>query len=165
LLDELIEKTSELMIDEEEPQEALTKCSRKTAKTDNISAITVFFDEEPRENQHLSEDELSSGFTTVPEDNEETPPEAPVAFKLPESLVPNDHNIKRVTQTKSLGLIVDENLSWEAQFNRTVDKINSGIWALKRLKIYSLSHYFPLSIMHWLKVNYAMVMLFGVVCR
>ena len=53
---------------------------------------------------------------------------------LPESLVLNDHNIKRVTQTKSLGLIVDENLSWEAQFNRTMDKINSGIWALKRLK-------------------------------
>ena len=53
---------------------------------------------------------------------------------LPESLVPNNHNIKRVTETKSLGLIVDENLSWEAQFNRTMDKINSGIWALKRLK-------------------------------
>ena len=53
---------------------------------------------------------------------------------LPESLVLNNHNIKRVTQTRSLGLIVDENLSWEAQFNRTIDKINSGIWALKRLK-------------------------------
>ena len=53
---------------------------------------------------------------------------------LPESLVLNNHNIKRVTQTKSLGLIVDENLSWEAQFNRTMDKINSGIWTLKRLK-------------------------------
>ena len=39
----------------------------------------------------------------------------------------NNHNIKRVTQAKSLGLIVDENLSWEAQFNRTMDKINSGI--------------------------------------
>ena len=37
-------------------------------------------------------------------------------------------------QTKSLGLIVDENLSWEAQFNRTMDKISSGIWAFKRLK-------------------------------
>ena len=46
----------------------------------------------------------------------------------------NNHNIKRVTQTRSLGLIVDENLSWEAQFNRTMDKINSEIWALKRLK-------------------------------
>jgi len=32
--------------------------------------------EEPRENQHLSEDELSSCFTTVTEDNEETPPDA-----------------------------------------------------------------------------------------
>ena len=53
---------------------------------------------------------------------------------FPESLVLNNHDIKRVTQTKSLGLIVDENLSWEAQFNCTMDKINSGIWTLKRLK-------------------------------
>ena len=53
---------------------------------------------------------------------------------LPKSLVLNNHNIKRVTQTKSLGLIVDENPSWEAQFNRAMDKINSGIWVLKRLK-------------------------------
>ena len=67
---------------------------------------------------------------------------------LPESLVLNNHHIKGVTQTKSLGLIVDENLSWEAHFNRTMDKINSGNWALKRLKIYYLSHNFPLSIMH-----------------
>ena len=36
--------------------------------------------------------------------------------------------------TKFLRLIVDENLSWEEQFNRTKDKINSGIWALKQLK-------------------------------
>jgi len=83
LLDELIEKTSELMIDEEETQEALTKCSGKTAKTDIINTITVLFDEEPRENRHLSEDELSSGFTTVTEDNDETPPEVPVASEVP----------------------------------------------------------------------------------
>ena len=49
-------------------------------------------------------------------------------------MVFNNHSIKRVTQTKSLGLIIDENLSWEAQFNRTIDKIKSGTWALKRLK-------------------------------
>ena len=61
---------------------------------------------------------------------------------LPESLVLNNHNIKRVTQAKSLGLIVDENLSWEAQINRTMDKINSGIRALKRLKnILPQSHF------------------------
>ena len=53
---------------------------------------------------------------------------------LPEGLALNNHNIKKVRQTKSLGLIVDENLSWEAQFNRTMAKINPGIWALERLK-------------------------------
>ena len=52
---------------------------------------------------------------------------------LHESLVPNNDSIKRVTQTKSLGLTVDENLSWEAQFS-TMDKITSGIWTSKRLK-------------------------------
>ena len=52
---------------------------------------------------------------------------------LHESLVLNNHNIKRVKQTKSLGFIVDENLSWEAQFS-TMDKITSGIWTSKRLK-------------------------------
>ena len=53
---------------------------------------------------------------------------------LPRSLVLKNHNIKRVTQTKSFGLIVDDNLSLEPQFNRTMDKMNSGSWALRRLK-------------------------------
>ena len=53
---------------------------------------------------------------------------------LPESLMINNHRIKRVTKTKSLGLIVDEHLSLDDQFNLTKDKINSGIWAIKRLK-------------------------------
>ena len=53
---------------------------------------------------------------------------------LPESLMLNNHRIKRVTKTKSLGLIVDEHLSWDDQFNLTKDKINSGIWAIRRLK-------------------------------
>ena len=46
----------------------------------------------------------------------------------------NNHRIKRVTKTKSLGLIVDEHLSWDYQFNLTKDKISSGMWAIKRLK-------------------------------
>ena len=53
---------------------------------------------------------------------------------LPESLVLNNESKKRVTQTKSLGLIVGENLSWEGQFNRTMGRMYSGIRALKRLK-------------------------------
>ena len=46
----------------------------------------------------------------------------------------SDHGIKRVTQAKPLRLIVKENLSWEGQFKRRKDKMNSGIWALKRLE-------------------------------
>ena len=37
---------------------------------------------------------------------------------LPESFMPNNRSIKRATQTKCLGLIVDENFSCETQFNR-----------------------------------------------
>ena len=62
---------------------------------------------------------------------------APAADKqsgLPESLVLNNESMKRVTPTKFLGLIINENHSWEGQFNHTMDKIYSEIWALKRLK-------------------------------
>ena len=42
---------------------------------------------------------------------------------LPESLMLNNHRIKRVTKAKSLGLIVDEHLSWDDQFNLTKTKL------------------------------------------
>ena len=63
---------------------ALAKWSGKKVKADNISAITVFFDQEPRDGEMSSDDELSSGFTTVPEeDREETPPEVNVPSDVP----------------------------------------------------------------------------------
>lgn len=53
-------------------------------KADNISAITVFFDQNPTGGETSSEDELSSGFTTVAEeDGEDTPPDVPTPTGVP----------------------------------------------------------------------------------
>ena len=46
----------------------------------------------------------------------------------------NDSEIKRVTKTKSLGVMVDEGLNWEDQFNKAKGKINGGLKSLKKLK-------------------------------
>ena len=41
--------------------------------------------------------------------------------------------IKQVVQCKSLGVILDENLSWKSNTNAICKKISSGIYALKRI--------------------------------
>ena len=46
----------------------------------------------------------------------------------------NDSEIKRVTQTKSLGVMVDEGLNWEDKFSRVKGKINGGLKSLTKLK-------------------------------
>ena len=54
-----------------------------------------------------------------------------------ETLAPlklNGTEIKRVRKTKSLGVIVDENLSWKEHFRSLKGKVTSGLSALKKLK-------------------------------
>ena len=46
----------------------------------------------------------------------------------------NGTDIKRVTKTKSLGIVVDENLSWDEQYNTLKGKIYGGLSSLKKLK-------------------------------
>ena len=46
----------------------------------------------------------------------------------------NDSEIKRVTKTKSLGVMVDEGLNWDDQFNKVKGKMNGGLKSLKKLK-------------------------------
>ena len=49
--------------------------------------------------------------------------------------VPVDNTvIKRVQQTKSLGLSIDDNLKWKNHINAIRKKISSGIGALKRVR-------------------------------
>ena len=46
----------------------------------------------------------------------------------------NDSDIKRVTNTKSLGIVVDEGLNWERQYKTVHNKSREGLQSLKRLK-------------------------------
>ena len=58
--------------------------------------------------------------------------------------------IKRVTQTKSLGIQIDQFLSWDNHLEEICKKASSGIGAIKRLKSY-------VSRESLISVNYALV--------
>ena len=47
-------------------------------------------------------------------------------------------NIKRVKQTKTLGIIVDEHLSWKNQLSNIIAKVTKGIGMLRRMKAFVL---------------------------
>jgi len=49
-------------------------------------------------------------------------------------LTTNGTDIKHVTKMKSFGIVVDENLSWDAQYTTLKVKIYGGLSSLKKLK-------------------------------
>ena len=51
-----------------------------------------------------------------------------------EPLMLNNSEIKRAKKTKSLGVIVDEELNWEQHFKVVKRKIRGGLSSLKKLK-------------------------------
>ena len=51
----------------------------------------------------------------------------------------NDSDIKRVTNTKSLGIVVDEGLNWERQYKTAHNKSRGGLQSLRGLKASSLN--------------------------
>ena len=53
---------------------------------------------------------------------------------LPEVLTLDGSESKKVGQAKSLGIIIDENLTWDEHFRRVKGKMSAGLSALKRLK-------------------------------
>ena len=55
-------------------------------------------------------------------------------FQSAPNLTINGTPIKQVSQDKSLGVYVDENLSWTTHINEITKKIASGIGALKRVR-------------------------------
>ena len=55
-------------------------------------------------------------------------------FQSAPNLTINGTPIKQVSQAKSLGVYVDENLSWTTHINEITKKIASGIGALKRVR-------------------------------
>ena len=54
--------------------------------------------------------------------------------EVSEPLNLNDSEIKRVTKTKSLGVMVDEGLNWDDQFSKVKGKISGGLKSLKKLR-------------------------------
>ena len=48
--------------------------------------------------------------------------------------------INQSNQSKSLGLIIDENLSWKAHIHEISKKVSSGIGALKRVRPFASMH-------------------------
>ena len=53
---------------------------------------------------------------------------------VPNGLKLNDSGIKRVFKTKSLGVMVDENMKWDEQFKTVKNKICGGLASLKKLR-------------------------------
>ena len=56
--------------------------------------------------------------------------------EISEPLNLNDSEIKRVAKARSLGVIVDEGLNWDDQFNKVKGKVSGGLKALKNYKIF-----------------------------
>jgi hypothetical protein len=55
-------------------------------------------------------------------------------FQSAPTLAIDGVSIDQVSQTKSLGVYIDENLSWNVHINKLSKKIASGIGALKRIR-------------------------------
>ena len=55
-------------------------------------------------------------------------------FNSSPSLTINDVPIKQVSHTKSLGVHIDENLTWNVHIEKLCKKVASGIGALKRIR-------------------------------
>ena len=54
----------------------------------------------------------------------------------PPHLLINDTSVKQVFTTKTLGVIVDNNLMWHDQIDKLSKKIASGIGAIKRIRAF-----------------------------
>ena len=55
----------------------------------------------------------------------------------------NGSQLNRVNFIKSLGVLIDENLTWSNHVNAITKKISSGIGSIKRI-----SHYVPPATLH-----------------
>ena len=55
-------------------------------------------------------------------------------LKISDALLLDGTEIKRVKKSKSLGVTIDENLTWDEQFDVVKSKVCGGLYALKKLK-------------------------------
>jgi hypothetical protein len=56
------------------------------------------------------------------------------------SLTINDVPVKQASHTKSLGVHIDENLTWNVHIEKLCKKVASGIGALKRIRPFPSFH-------------------------
>ena len=61
----------------------------------------------------------------------------------------NKFPIKQVSTSKSLGVHIDGNLSWECHINEISKKIASGISAIKRIRYFFLLRFYLTYTIHW----------------
>ena len=84
---------------------------------------------------------------------------------LPQALTLDGSDINKVDQVKSLGIIINENLTWDEQYKRVKGKMSAGLSALKRLKnILPQSQFCSVYYALVERVICVMAMLFGVAC-
>ena len=57
-------------------------------------------------------------------------------LEISDALLLNGTEIKLVPKSKSLGVIIDESLTWDEQFKAVKSKVCGGLSALKKLKKY-----------------------------
>ena len=61
-------------------------------------------------------------------------PRKMIKIEVHEPLRLRASDIKRMTNTKSLGIIVDEGLNWERQYKTVHNKSRGGLQSLRRVK-------------------------------
>ena len=47
-----------------------------------------------------------------------------------------DHKINKVKETKTLGVIVDDQLKWNSHINTVATKVSKGIGMIRRMKAF-----------------------------
>ena len=105
-----------------------------TIASDDINELAQMMQEEL---QNISEWMRVNKLTVNPNKTEFIFIGHPCRINKIETLAPlklNNTEIKRVRKTKSLGVIVDENLSWKEHFKSLKGKVTRGLSALKKLK-------------------------------
>ena len=77
------------------------------------------------------------------------------------NIILNNHALQRVSDTKFLGVVIHEHLSWKPHMEYLLKKIRSSIYCIKNIKLFVIVRLCCFYITHWLKsyfiLHYLMV--------
>ena len=68
------------------------------------------------------------------------------------NIILNNHALQRVCDTKFLGVVIHEHLSWKPRMEYLLVKIRSSIYCIKKLNLFLIVRLYCFYIIHWLKV-------------